>query len=349
MNFDTSSIYNALHPYFQGRVRMDEPLALHSSFGVGGPADIWLTVETRQELNDLISLCARQQWPLLVIGAGSNILFADAGVRGIVASIAFPHFSLEEQEDGSALLIAEAGVAWEQLLEQLVARGWGGLEFGVGIPGTIGAGVISNVGAHKFEIGQILEWIEVLDARACNRERSEEQTFPVTVLRRYQHDDLDLSYRHSRFREHRLTHIDGQGHLIFPERGLIEPAELVVTVALRLHREDPQRLASLLEENSRDRKVADPEQSHLGSIFKNPPEQTARKLIEEVGLAGKRYGNAQISKQNANYIVNLGTVTATDIAALIVEAHEQVLAQMGISLGLNVELLGEWKGGNEKL
>ncbi len=349
MVFDTASAYNMLHPHFQQRVRIDEALALHSSFGVGGPADIWLTVETRQELNELIGVCARQRWPLLVVGAGSNILFADAGVRGIVASIALSQFYMEEQEDGSALLIAEAGVTWKDVLENLVVRGWGGLEFAVGIPGTIGAGVISNVGTHKQEIGQILEWIEVLDARACNRERSEEQVFPVTVLRRYQHDDLDLSYRHSRFREQRLTHIDGQGRLIFPERGLIEPAELVVTVALRLHREDPEGLASLLEENSRDRQVADPEQRHLGSIFKNPPKQTARKLIEEGGLAGKRYGNAQISKQNANYIVNLGSVSAGDIAALIVEAQQQVLRQTGISLGLNVELLGEWKKGNEKL
>ncbi|HLJ33241.1 MAG TPA: UDP-N-acetylmuramate dehydrogenase [Ktedonobacteraceae bacterium] len=349
MNFETPSVYKALHPHFQERVRVNEPLALHSSFGVGGPADIWLTVETRQELSELIGLCARERWPLLVVGAGSNILLADAGVRGVVASIAFPHFSLEEQGDGTALLIAEAGATWRLLLEHLVARGWGGLEFAAGIPGTIGAGVISNVGAHKQEIGQILEWIEVLDARACNREQPETQMFPVTVLRRYQHDDLDLSYRHSRFREHRLTHIDTQRHLVFPERGLIEPAELVVTVALRVHREAPERLASLLEENSRDRKLADPEQRHLGSIFKDPPEHKARKLIEQAGLAGKRHGDAQISRQNANYIVNLGRVSAADIAALIVEVHQQVLARTGISLGLNVELLGEWEQGNGKL
>lgn len=343
MVYDNTYAYNILHPYFQQRVKLDEPLALHSSFGVGGSADIWLTVETRQELNDLIGLCTQQDWPLLVVGAGSNILYADAGVRGIVASIALPNYSLEEQPDGSALLIAEAGVTWTQLLEHLVSHGWGGLEFAVGIPGTIGAGIISNVGAHKQDIGRVLEWIEVLDARGCNREQEEPPVFPVTVLRRYQHDDLDLSYRHSRFREHRLTYIDAHGQLIFPQRGLIEPAELVVLLALRLHRQDPAILAALIEQNRQNRKVADPEQRHLGSIFKDPPENKARKLIEQAGLAGKLHGKAQISKQNANYIVNLGSVSAADIAALIVEAHQQVLAHSGIHLALNVELLGEWQ------
>ena len=343
MDFDNTSAYDILHPYFQQRVKLDEPLALHSSFGVGGPADIWLTVETRQELSDLIGLCTQQRWPLLVVGAGSNILYADAGVRGIVASIALPHYHMEEQPDGSAILITEAGVTWTQLLEHLVARGWGGLEFGVGIPGTIGAGIISNVGAHKQDIGQVLEWIEVLDARGCNSEQVEPPAFPVTVLRRYQHDDLDLSYRHSRFREHRLTSIHADGQLVFPQRGLIEPAELVVMLALRLHRQDPAILTALIERNKHDRKLADPEQRHLGSIFKDPPENKARKLIEQAGLAGKRHGNAQISTYNANYIVNLGSVTAANIAALIVEAHQQVLAQSGIQLALNVELLGEWQ------
>lgn len=344
MAFESTNAYHALHPYFQQRVQRDEPLAQHSSFGVGGPADLWLTVETREELNDLINLCAQQHWPLLVVGAGSNILFADAGVRGIVASMALPHVSIEEQPDGSALVITEAGVRWSHLLEQLVPSGWGGLEFAVGIPGTVGAGVISNVGAHNQEVGQALEWVEVLDARGYNREQTEPPEFPVTVFRHYEHDDLDLSYRHSRFRNNRLTYIDEHGQFVFPSRGLIEPGELVVTIALRLHRQDPALLAALLAHNVQARKQIDPEQRHLGSIFKDPPGNKARKLIEQVGLAGKRRGNAQISQHNANYIVNLGKVSAADIAALIVEAHQQVLAQLGIQLALNVELLGEWQG-----
>ncbi len=342
MFFESTYAYEVLHPSFHQRVRLHEPLAQHSSFGVGGPADLWLTIETQQELSDLIILCTKHQWPLLIVGAGSNILFADAGVRGIVASLAMSHYHIEEQPDGSALLVAEAGVRWAHVLEQLAPLGWGGLEFAVGIPGTLGAGIISNVGAHKQNVGQALEWIEVLDARSGTYVQTESVFFPVIVLRRYHIEDIDLGYRHSRFREQRITYIDPPGHLVFPRRGLIEPAEVVVTLALRLHRQDPAVLAALLEQNIHDRKQADPEQRHLGSIFKNPPGTTARKLIEQAGLAGKMQGNAQISTHNANYIVNLGSVTAADIAALIVEAHQQVLAQSGIHLSLNVELLGEW-------
>lgn len=343
MVFDTAYACDILQPYFHERVRLDEPLTLHSSFGVGGSADLWLTVETRQELSDLISLCTQKQWPLLVVGAGSNILYADAGVRGIVASVAMPHFRIEEQSDGSILLIAEAGVRWAHLLEELVPRGLGGLEFGAGIPGTLGAGVISNVGAHNQELGQILEWIEVLDARGCNHERTEPPVFPVIVLRRYQHDDLDLSYRHSRFREQRLTYIDAHGQLLFPSRGLIEPGELVVELALCVHRQDPAVLAAQIERHRQEYAPVDPERRHFGSIFKDPPGNKAKKLIEQAGLAGKRHGNAQISRQNANYIVNLGHASAADVVALIVEAHQRVLTQDGIRMGLNVELLGEWQ------
>jgi UDP-N-acetylmuramate dehydrogenase len=343
MDFQSMFVYNALHPYFQERVHRHEPLADYSSFGVGGPADLWLWVETRQELSDLISLCAQQRWPLLVVGAGSNILYSDAGVRGIVASVSLCNYHIEEQADKSALIIAESGVRWAELLKDLVPLGWGGLEFAVGIPGTLGAGAISNVGAHNKELGQAVEWIEVLDARACNRPEEEPPVFPVVAFRRYQHDDLDLGYRHSRFRENRLTHITPQGQLILPPRGLIEPAELVVTLGLRVHRQDPAILENLLKQNIQERKKADPGHRHRGSVFKDPPGTTARALIERAGLAGKIRGNAQISEQNPNYIVNLNRATATDVATLIIEAHQQVLARTGVNLALNVELLGEWQ------
>ncbi len=343
MAFESSSAYKTLHPYFQDRVKSHESLALHSTFGAGGPADLWIELETRQELNDLLNLCARERWPLLVVGASTNTLYADAGVRGIVASMALPHYSIEVQPDESALVVAEAGVRWSHLVQELAPLGWGGLEFGVGIPGTLGAGIVSNAGAHNQDLGQSLEWIEVLDARGCNHAEQESLQFPVIVLHRYPRESLDLGYRHSRFRVQRLTHIDTHGQLVFPQRGLIEPAELVVTLGLRVHRSDPDALCVLIERHQQERKGLDPAQRHRGSIFKNPPETTAHALIEQVGLAGKIHGHAQLSPQNANYIVNLGGASASDIAALIIEAHQLVLANSGIPLALNVELLGEWE------
>jgi UDP-N-acetylmuramate dehydrogenase len=340
MSFDIASAYEALSPHFQKRVHLHEPLARHSSFGVGGPADLWLSLETRQELSVVVSLCAQHLWPLLVVGDGSNSLYADAGVRGIVARLAFHSYRIEAQPDGSATVIAEAGVRWAHLLHDLVPLGWGGLEFGVGIPGTLGGGIVSNAGAQNRDLGQVLEWMEVLDARGCDCE--EEGQLAALLVHRYQHDEVDLGYRHSRFRRQRYTHIDESGRLVFPGRHRIEPPEIVLTLGLHLSHQEPKVLCALLDAQKQDRKSADPAHRHTGSIFKDPPGTTAQALLEQAGLRGKTYGKVRISEQNANYIVNLGRGCAEDIAALMVEAHQQVLQQSGIDLALNVDLLGEW-------
>lgn len=341
MVFNAERAYDVLATHIQKRVHRQEPLAQHSTFGVGGVADIWLTVKTKEELTNLVSLCAQEHWPLLVVGDGTNILYADAGVRGIVAHVGLDNYTIEEQADGSALLVAEAGVHWTRLLRDLVASGWGGLEFSVGIPGTVGGGVVSNAGAHHRELGELLEWIDVLDARGSNAAAEDE--FGPPLMRHYHQEQLDLGYRHSRFREQRLTHIDAQGQLIFPPQGLIDPSELIVTAALRLVRQDPKTLVALLDKNKQERKQADPAQRHAGSIFKDPPGYTASALIDKAGLRGKTHGKAQISEHNANYIINLGGATAQDIVSLIIETHQRVLEQSGVHLALNVELLGAWR------
>jgi UDP-N-acetylmuramate dehydrogenase len=340
MRHDMTQAYEWLYPHFQERIRRKEWLKRHSSFGVGGQADIWVSVETQKELKDLIGLCTQENWPLLVVGAGTNILYADAGVQGIVARLAFRSYRIEENDDHSATVIAEAGVHWAQLLHQLVSHGWGGLEFGVGIPGTLGAGIVSNAGAHHQDLAQTLEWIEVLDARGCNAHDKDQFTQPI--VRRYLRDELDLGYRHSRFRESRYTHIDQTGQLVLPSRGLIEPAEIVLTLGLHAQKQDPDILLALVDQHKQDRKNTEPALRYLGSIFKDPPGQTARALIEQAGLRGKRHGQAQISELNGNYIVNLGGARAIDIATLAIEAHQQVLKQFSVHLALNIDLQGEW-------
>src|SRR5213082_3491633 len=187
MTFDAETAYTELRTHFRERVRRNEPLARHGTFGVGGPADVWVSLETRDELIGLVSMCIERQWPLLLVGNGTNVLFADVGVRCIVARIAFNNYSIEDHGDGTALLVAEAGLSWPRLLNELAPLGWGGLEFGPGIPGTLGGGVISNAGAHNGDMAQVLEWVEVLDARS-----SSEEQHSVPIIRRYQHDELDL-------------------------------------------------------------------------------------------------------------------------------------------------------------
>jgi UDP-N-acetylmuramate dehydrogenase len=261
-------------------------------------------------------------------------------VRGIVARVDAQDYEIEEHTDNTATLIADAGVRWSQLLRQLQPLGWGGLEFGIGIPGTLGAGLISNVGAHNQDLGQALEWIDVLDARFCNTGKHD--VFVPLVKKHYIREDLDLGYRHSRFRADRYTHLDTNGKLIFPTRQMIEPAEIVVRLGLRLQRKDPQQLAALCNQYTQERQTHEPAIPRTGPIFKDPPDHLAKDLIARAGLGGKTIGQAKINEQNANYIANLGGATAKEIMALITVAHQQVLAESGIDLMLNVEILGEW-------
>jgi UDP-N-acetylmuramate dehydrogenase len=341
MTIDATTLYTELRPHFQERVRHDEPLARHSALRVGGPVDLWIAVASREELLGLVRLCAQEHMPLLIAGNGTNVLYADAGVRGIVAHIALDTYRIEDSGDGTALLVAEAGVSWPRLLHELAPLGWGGLEFGVGIPGTLGGAVISNAGAHNDDLGRVLEWIEVLDARGINTAGADE--FSLPLVRRYQHDELDLGYRHSRFREQRQVGFDERGQLIPALRGMIEPAEIITRLGIHLHHEEPQQLRKTLAQYKRDRQMTEPTQRHAGSIFKDPPGDEASRLIDQAGLRGKMHGKAQIAERNANYIVNGGGAEAADVAALIMEAHQAVLTQFGVDLELDVELHGEWK------
>ncbi len=337
MAFDVETAYNELRACLGECVRRDEPLARHCTFGVGGPADVWVTLNTRDALVQLVTICSQRRWPLLIAGNGTNVLYADAGVRGVVARIAINTYSIEEEGHGHALMVAGAGISWPRLLNELSALGWGGLEFGPGIPGTLGGGVISNAGVHGHDLGEVLLWVDLVDARQC----AERAVTPEIV--RYVHEQLDLTYRHSRFRAQRRVQFDEQGNPIAAPRKLIEPAEIIMQLGVRLHREDPQKLRAAIDEHKQYRKRTQPPQQSAGSVFKNPVGDYAGRLIEVVGLKGMTCGGAQISERHANFIVNVGGARAADIAVLIKEARNRVAQQWGIELEMEVELRGEWE------
>jgi UDP-N-acetylmuramate dehydrogenase len=203
----------------------------------------------------------------------------------------------------------------------------------------LGGGVISNAGAHNSDLSEVLEWIEVLDARSASAPAN---GVTIPMLRRYLQDELDLSYRHSRFRKDRRVGFDAGGNPIVPPRGLIEPSEIIVQLAICLHREDPEKLRTIIEEYKQHRKMTQPPQQSAGSVFKNPPGDYAGRLIDQAGMKGITHGKAQISKRHANFIVNLGGASAADVVALIVAARNRVHERFGVDLELEVELRGEW-------
>jgi UDP-N-acetylmuramate dehydrogenase len=339
MTFQREDAYNELHSYFHERLQQNEILTTHSTFGIGGPADLWISLTSRIELLGLVSLCAEKHWPLLIVGNGTNVLYSDAGIRGIVAHSAATSYHIEENDDETGLLLADAGVSWPTLLHELVPLGWGGLEFGVGIPGTLGGGVISNAGAHNGELGQVLAWIEVLDARYSYA--SENSDIHPPQVHRYQHNELNLGYRHSRFREQHRSLFNEQGHLVPPQRTPIEPAEIILQLGIHLKREKPATLDKIINQHILYRERTQPQQNS-GLIFKNPPGDYAGRLIDLAGMKGYTIGNAQVSSIDPNFIVNLGNARASDVIAIIEETHRNVLAQSGIDLEVEIERRGEW-------
>jgi UDP-N-acetylmuramate dehydrogenase len=179
-----------------------------------------------------------------------------------------------------------------------------------------------------------------LDARGAS---TTQDGVSVPIIRRYLHDEIDLSYRHSRFRNERRIGFDVQGYPIVPPRGLIEPSEIILQLGILLRREDPEKLRTTIGEYKKHRKTTQPPQKSAGSVFKNPPGDYAGRLIDQAGLKGTTHGKAQISKRHANFIVNLGGASSADVVALIVEARNSVHEQFGVDLELEVELRGEWR------
>jgi UDP-N-acetylmuramate dehydrogenase len=334
-NFDLAELTSELRDRFGKRVRLGEPLSRHGTFGVGGPADAWLAIDNEPDMIALVSLAAERRWPLMLVGNGTNLLYTDAGVRGIVVQNALAEWELTDLGDGTARLVGGAGVNLPKLVNDLAAKGWAGLEWGAGVPGSLGGAVISNAGAHGASLSNTLQSIRVLDVRDLEA---------GPQVHDYRLEELRMAYRDSRFRSHRKIEFDEEGRPLPPSRGLIEPAEIVTSITCLLRQEEPEQLKARVAHYKQHRKETQPPQASAGSVFKNPPGDFSGRLIEAAGLKGTQIGKAQISPRHANFIVNLGGARAADITALIALARRTVQQQFGVELELEIELRGEMEG-----
>ncbi|MBI3768189.1 MAG: UDP-N-acetylmuramate dehydrogenase [Deltaproteobacteria bacterium] len=290
------------------RVRRDEPLARHTSFRIGGPADLFVAAMSVPELQAVLRAAHAYGYPVFFLGGGTNLLVSDRGVRGLVVALAKP-FDFVEWElggDGGALRVG-AAVPFKRLVSQTVAAGLAGLEFGEGIPGTIGGGLLMNAGAFGGEIGRVVTALEAVD------EGGERVLLP--------RERLGFAYR----------------RMALPTRAVI------TAVCLRLARGDAAVLAAAVADAKARRDRHQPKgHPNAGSIFKNPPGAFAGRLIEEAGLKGARLGEAMFSERHANFIVNLGRARAADVQGLIDLATRAVRRQRGIELEPEVRFVGEW-------
>lgn len=291
-----------------GTLREQEPLARHTTFGIGGPADAYFVADSPEALAGAVSLCHRRQTPFFVLGSGSNVLVGDRGIPGVTIENRATQVEGPHPDDDQALLDAGSGASLATLARSLARQGWAGLEWAAGIPGTVGGAVVYNAGAYGGCLADVLLSVRIADGEG-------ERQVPAA--------DLGLTYRGSAF-----------------TRGLLE-GKGVLSATFRLLRGDAARLAERVSELDRRRLAAQPRGRNAGSVFKNTPEHPAWWLIDQVGLRGQRIGDAVISPKHANFIVNAGRARAAHVRALIELARERVMARFGLELELEVALVGE--------
>jgi UDP-N-acetylmuramate dehydrogenase len=290
-----------------GEVKPGEPLARHTTFGVGGPADVFLTVRTAEDLAGAASVSRDAGAEPFVLGSGSNILVADAGIRGLVID----NRARREEAlgDGTAYRI-ESGTSFAAFARKMCRLGLDGLSWAVGIPGTLGGAVVYNAGAYGGCLADVLTRVRVAD------ERGRDDWFDAL--------DLGLVYRGSVFTRGQFA------------------GKTVLEAEVQLSAGDAKLLMAQAAANDSNRLAAQPRGRNAGSTFKNPPESPAWKLIDAVGLRGVRKGDAAISDKHCNFFVNYGNAAAADVAYLVQEAERRVFERFGIRLEREVAFVGEW-------
>lgn len=287
-----------------GRVRAGESMKNHTTFRIGGPADIFICPASRDELLAAVGYTVKRGIPLTVIGAGSNLLVTEGGIRGVVVKVGR---GLDRVACDGTQIKAEAGARLAKLAAVAQINGLGGLEFTAGIPGSVGGAVVMNAGANGSSIGDVVKNVLVLN-----------RTGQIEEIPRA---SLGFGYRKS----------------ILQEKPLIV-IEASFSCRLRSPREIRREMKEYMEKRRRTQPLHQPS---AGSIFKNPPGDSAGRLIEAAGLKGKRVGDAAISEVHANFIVNLGSATSRDVRALIEMARSAVWERFGVELALEVKIIGE--------
>jgi UDP-N-acetylmuramate dehydrogenase len=299
-----SALEHELKAFFGPRVERARALADLTSFQIGGPADLFVTVETDAELMIAMAAAHRYEIPAMCLGAGTNLLVSDRGVRGLVVKLGESFCSMVI--DGVSVTVG-AAMQFGAMVEAVVDLGLAGLEFGEGIPGTVGGGLVMNAGAFGGEMARVVTFVHGVTVEGAARALAK--------------DEVNFAYR----------------------RTDLPPRFVITRVDFELAYGDRDGLRARVTELRTKRAARQPRGlPNAGSVFKNPPGNFAGRLLESVGLKGARMGGAAFSGQHANFIVNLGGARADEVRALIELARSRVMDRTGVSLEPEVRLIGEW-------
>ncbi len=286
-------------------VKHDLPLCEYSTFRIGGKADLALFPTTVEQLSLQLAMLAQSGLKYRVMGNGSNVLFSDAGYRGVMIFTT----EMKQYRFDKDTLYAQSGASLGRVCTEASRQGFEGFAFGCGIPGTVGGGVYMNAGAYGGQIADVLISSEVYDT-AQNR------VFTLTA------DGHELAYRHSIFAEH--------------------PEYIILSSTFALRRGNADEIMQKVKEQAASRREKQPlNYPSVGSTFKRPEGYFAGKLIEDAGLKGLRVGGAVVSEKHAGFVVNQGGATADDVLALTELIKQRVFDQFGVCLECEFEYIGE--------
>ena len=299
------------------RALANEPLSRHTTSRIGGAADVLVEATSADDLRDLALLARRHLVPLLILGGGANILVADAGIRGL--TILNKARRLEFL--GGGRVRAESGVLLPTLARECITRGLSGLEWAIGVPGTVGGAIVGNAGAHGRDMAADVKQVWILG--------------PAGDVRPWSAAELQFKYRSSRIKQAQASRSEG-------ENGRRGAQYVVLATEFELAQGSRAQLEAKAAEFNEYRRRTQPPGASMGSMFKNPPGDAAGRLIDAAGLKGTRIGMAEISTLHANFFVNLGGATARDVKALIDLARGRVNEKFGVELELEIELVGDW-------
>lgn len=306
-----------LERQFKNSIRFDEPMSKHTSLRVGGPAQVFVAPESPEKLTELIKWCGQKEFPYTVFGNGTNLLVKDSGIRGVVIVLTkcLNKITQTVTNNNGVIVTALAGTRLRELCSFAIDNGLGGMNFAQGIPGTVGGGIIMNAGTAYGSMEGVLNSIEILLPTGKNKILSK--------------DNLCFGYRKFSWNTEKEDVYKNQS--------------IILSGCFCLHHSDPQKLKQEANEILKTRKEKQPTSlPGAGCFFKNPCSgKTAGELIETAGLKGETIGGAKISSKHANFILNTGNASASDILALMEIVQEKVLNMFNIELETEIEIVGE--------
>jgi UDP-N-acetylmuramate dehydrogenase len=287
----------------RGEVRFKEPLSFHTSLRIGGPADIFIVPQDVEDIRLALGFAEREQLSVEIVGGGNNLLVRDRGIRGVVLKL---EGCLGRADFNGEEAVAGAGVGLSALIREAAALNLGGIECLVGIPATIGGAVAMNAGTPDGCIGDFISAVYFLH--------------PDGTLGEFKPNNGSF------------------GHRAFAA----PPGAVLVGARLQLHRRPQAEIQKDMRQRLKQKKATQPlALASAGCVWKNPQCEVAARLIEKVGLKGKRFNGAEISAKHANFIVNRGGAMAEDILALMEMTHERVQAHFGLALEPEIRILGD--------